>query len=120
MLDRPAAERGRTRIADRVLETIALRAASEVYGVAHTPGLLGGVLSSGLPSAAVTTAGDHVRCRLSVAARWGDSVTSTAESVRRAVAVKVADLTGYVVEAVDVQVAAVVQDSAADRTRRVA
>lgn len=120
MLDRPAAERGRTRIADRVLESIALRAASEVHAVAHTPGMLGGMLSSGLPSAAVTTAADHVRCRLSVAVRWGNPVTATAESVRRAVAVKVADLTGLVVEAVDVQVEAVVHDSPAGRTRRVA
>jgi uncharacterized alkaline shock family protein YloU len=120
MLDRPAAQRGRTRIADRVLESIAVRAASEVHGVAHTSGLLGGVLGSGLPSAAVTTAADHVSCRVSVAVRWGDSITATAGSVRRAVAATVADLTGFVVEAVDVEVAAVVQDSSAGRTRNVA
>lgn len=120
MLHRPAAERGRTGIADRVLEATATRAASEVHGVAHTPGRLGGVLGSGLPAATVTTAADHVRCRLSVAVRWGYSVASTAESVRRAVAVTVADVTGYVVDAVDVHVAAVVGDRPADRTRRMA
>ncbi|WP_405019751.1 hypothetical protein OHV05_25670 [Kitasatospora sp. NBC_00070] len=80
---RPAAERGRLRIADRVLVRLTERAAGQA---------LGG--SGAVRRVAVTGAGDPVRLNLGVELPFPADLAVLATEVRVAVAAELATLTG--------------------------
>ena len=118
-----AAERGRTRIADRVVEKIAARAVAEVdnaTGVARQA--LGVRLGSAGPDRAARVDaevdGGVVTVRTSMAVRWSASVRTVTRQVRAHVTDRVQSLTGLRVEQVDIDVTSLVANSG-DEDRRV-
>lgn len=116
-----ATGRGRTTIADKVIERIAARAALEVPAVVRHntgPEMLSAVTSN-LPRVSAETAGDRLGVELTVALDWAASAHEAAADVRRHVGEQLERLTGKTVDRVDVTVAALVTGSAAGRERRV-
>ncbi|KQV03257.1 MULTISPECIES: iron-sulfur cluster assembly protein [unclassified Kitasatospora] len=82
----PAAERGRLRIADRVLVRLAERAAGQALG-----------RSGAVRRIAVTGPGDPVRLTLGVELPFPADLAALATAVRAAVAAELAALTGRTV-----------------------
>lgn len=120
--DGDVAGRGRTVVADRALERLAVRIALDVPGVvrhASGPPLSG--LGDDLPEASAETAGERVRLRLRVAVRWEDPAHEVAAAVRSAVRDRLGAITGKRIDRVDVVVGAVLPSArvAEDRGRRV-
>ena len=101
-------DRGRTVIADRVVERIATIAAGEVDAVTGTGGGWSRLGRSGLPRADAVVAGDTSRISVEVAAAWPTPLASLASRVRDHVSERVSTLAGVSVTAVDVSVADVV------------
>jgi uncharacterized alkaline shock family protein YloU len=104
-----AAGRGRTRIADRVVEKVASQAVAEVdnaTGVARR--VLGVNLGSAGPDSQARVDaeidGSVVTIRVSMAVRWPASVRTVTRQVRTHVTGRVRDLTGLHVAYVDVTV----------------
>ncbi|MFJ2027542.1 hypothetical protein ACIODW_27545 [Streptomyces sp. NPDC087897] len=91
-----AAERGETRIADRVVAKIAAQAAKEAVGEPPAEG------SS--PRATVTVHRDTARVRVSLELRYPSDVGRQCGAVRRRVAQRVKTLAGMEVPEVAVQV----------------
>lgn len=117
-----AAERGRTRIADRVVEKIAARAVAEVdnaTGVARQA--LGVRLGSAGPDRAARVDaevdGGVVTVRTSMAVRWSASVRTVTRQVRAHVTDRVQSLTGLRVEQVDIDVTSLVANSGGEDRR---
>lgn len=97
----PAAERGATRIADRVVAKVASRAAYEVLSTAperHEE------LEGGPPSASVTVRSGTARIRLTVELAYPVDIGAVCGRLRREVAERVRELTGMSVPEVVVQV----------------
>lgn len=118
-----AAERGRTRIADRVVEKIAARAVAEVdnaTGVARQ--LLGVRLGSPGPGSAARVDaevdGGVVTVRAAMAVRWPAPVRAVTRQVRTHVTERVESLTGLRVEQVDIDVTTLLTGTG-DEDRRV-
>lgn len=114
--------RGRTVIADRVLERLARRIALDVPGVVrHSSGPPLSGLGDDLPEAAAETAGERVRLRLRVAVRWEEPAREVAGAVRATVRDRLGAITGKSIDRVDVVVGALLPSSrvAEDRGRRV-
>ena len=116
------ADRGRTRIADRVVEKVAARAVAEVD---NATGVARRVL--GVP---LGTAGDDEQARVSadvdgtvvlvgvsMAVRWPAPVRTVARQVRTHVIDRVHELTGLEVAEVDIEVTTLVVDSEGDDRR---
>lgn len=103
-----AGERGRTVIADAVLERLAAHAALEVDGVVPTGSGLDTLVGRRLPKADGTVAGQRARVALDVALAWPHPVAAVAGQVREHVSSRLRELTGLDIDAVDVQVARVV------------
>ena len=102
-------DRGRTRIADRVVEKIAARAVAEIDRAAGVPGRVLGVRlgSTGPDTRARVDAdvdGRVVTVRVSMAVRWPASVRAVTRQVRAHVAERLQALTGLRVEQVDIDV----------------
>lgn len=102
--------RGRTTIADRVIEGLAARIALDVPGVVRHSSGGPGPLGSTLPTASVEQAGDRVRIALRVAVDWAAATHDVAAGVRDGVRDRLAEVTGKVVDRVDVTVAALVPE----------
>lgn len=105
----PTAEtrsRGTTTVADRAVERLARRFASEVPGVLrHSPGPVAlSALTASLPRVSVESAGGRVRLEVDVAAEWEAGARSVAAEVRSAVGRRLAEATGMTVDRVDVTV----------------
>jgi uncharacterized alkaline shock family protein YloU len=116
-------QRGRTTIADKVLERLAARAALDVPGVIHhTPGPdVLSTFASTLPRASTETAGEHLTVSLKVAVDWGASAQEVAEGVRSHVRDTLQRSTGKTVDRVNVTVAALLtaRQRTPDEGRRV-
>ena len=117
-----AAERGRTRIADRVVEKIAARAVAEVdnaTGVARQA--LGVRLGSAGPDRAARVDaevdGGVVTVLASMAVRWPAPVRTVTRQVRAHVTDRVQSLTGLRVEQVDIDVTSLVANSGGEDRR---
>ncbi|MDP9419982.1 MAG: Asp23/Gls24 family envelope stress response protein [Actinomycetota bacterium] len=103
---------GRTVVSTRAMASLAHQAATEVPGVAlvSRSGLLGrltGLLpgsgtAAGVASAEVATGSTAIELRLAV--RWPRPVAQVAEEARRHVRSRVEELTGYVVNRLDIVV----------------
>ncbi|MFE9426056.1 hypothetical protein ACFYNO_24200 [Kitasatospora sp. NPDC006697] len=91
----PPARRGRLRIADRVLERIALVAAAQALG----PEPVGG-----RPRVSVTVVGGRARIRVGLELPFPADLRERAGAVRAAMAEQVGELTGIAVGEVDVVV----------------
>lgn len=120
---RDAAQRGRTRIADRVVEKIAARAVAEVDAATGAARQVLGVSlgSTGPDTRARVDAdvdGGVVIVRASMAVRWPASVRAVTRQVRANVTDRVQTLTGLSVEYVDIEVPDLLTDTG-DEDRRV-
>ncbi len=111
----PAAERGRTTIADRVVTRVASLAAAEVESVIDTRSGWTKLVRKGLPHAEAVVAGGTTRITVQVAATWPTPLSRVAAQVRDHVTERVVQLTGTQVTRVDVTVADVVHVETAAR-----
>ena len=111
----PAEERGRTTIADQVVERIASIAANEVEAVIDTRTGWTRLVRGRLPRAEAVVAGGTSRITVEVAATWPTPLNSVAGRVRDHVSERVSTLTGVTVTAVDVSIADVVHLETAQR-----
>ncbi|GAA1923743.1 hypothetical protein GCM10009797_16840 [Nocardioides hwasunensis] len=110
----PAADRGRTVIADKVVERVASIATSEVEAVIDTRKGWTKLIRKGLPHAEAVVAGDTSKITVEVAATWPTPLAQVAAQVREHVTRQVVDITGVTVTRVDVTVADVVHLDAAE------
>jgi uncharacterized alkaline shock family protein YloU len=101
----PPEERGRTVIADKVVERIAAMAAREIENVVDTRSGLSRLARGALPHAEAVVAGGTSRIKVEVAAQWPTPLSEIAGGVRDHVGERVHTLTGVEVVAVDVRVA---------------
>lgn len=103
---------GRTTIAPRVVERLAVAAAREADSStrarARDRGGLTGMVRGSLPRASAVVAGQTSRIEVRVAASWPESLASVAARVRDHVGARVTELAGIDVTAVDVVVAEIV------------
>ncbi|MEU9109078.1 hypothetical protein AB0D54_33080 [Streptomyces xanthophaeus] len=90
----PAADRGATRIADRVVAKIAARAAREA--LVTEPG--------GIPHATVTVHHDIARVRISLELAYPSDLAAQCAAVRRQVARRVEECAGMTVPEVDIEI----------------
>ena len=118
------AERGRTRIADRVVEKVAARAVAEVdnaTGVART--VLGVRLGTAGDDASARVDADVdggvVLVRVTMAVRWPAPVRAVTRRVRAHVTERVAELTGLQVAEVDIDVSTLVRADEEQERQRV-
>lgn len=100
---------GRTTIAPRVVERIAVAAAAEVDATTRANGGLTRLVRGRLPRASAVVAGQTSRISVEVAATWPTPLASVAGEVRDHVAERVGTLAGVDVTAVDVTVAEIIQ-----------
>ncbi len=104
----PPAERGRTTIADKVVDRVAIAATAEVDQVLTAHGGWGRLVGRGLPSAHAVVAGGTCKVTVDVGVPWTAPLPTVAAQVRDHVAERVHTLTGLAVTRVDVTVADVV------------
>ena len=107
----PPHERGRTIIADSVLERLAARVALDVDGVVADGSDLEGLIGRRFPKAQATVAGQRARVSVDIAVAWPTPLTTVSRAVRDAVSGRVGELTGLSIDAVDVHVARVTTSS---------
>lgn len=113
----PPRERGHLEIRPRVVDTVGRRAAKGVTGVVAES--VGRIARHDLPEVSSRVDGGHVRLDVDLAVAWGAPLASVAAAVQRQVATRVHELTGLVVDSVDVSVATVVVPDEAPTARRV-
>lgn len=104
--DAPIEGRGRTVIADRVLERLAARIALEVPGVfrhSRGPDVLA-PLTASLPRADAEAAGERVLLGLQLAVAWDVAALDVAAQVRSRVRDRLSQVTGKLVDRVDVTI----------------
>ncbi len=111
----PPEERGRTTVADKVVERIASIATSEIEGATDKRSGVLRAVRAGLPRAEAVVAGGTSRIKVEVAATWPTPLSRVAGQVRDHVAERITTLTGMTVAAVDVTVADVVHVETAHR-----
>lgn len=111
--DTEPAHRGRTTVADRVIEKIARQAARS-----SSPLTSGRGISSGLPAVKVTTAGDRARVDARIAAPWGAPPSRTAADAARHIRESLETLTPLTVDVVEVAVAELVLAATYERKVR--
>jgi uncharacterized alkaline shock family protein YloU len=100
----PAADRGTTTIADRVVAKIATIAARDCTESTAAPTAMGRLAGRSLPDADAVIANGRTRLRMRVAVRWPTPLGDAARQVHDRVRDRVAELTGLQVDAVDVDV----------------
>ena len=113
-------QRGRTVIADAVVEHIAVQAATGVDGVTPAGSGLDKVVGRAYPQAHARVAGGRVRLHLEIAVAWPYPLAGVCGQVRDTVTTRLAELTGLAVDTVDVTAATVVHTPPAPPTRSVA
>lgn len=101
-------QRGHLTIADRVVQRVAVTAASEVDGVVSIGSGLDQVLGHRYPKADATVAGNRARITVEVAVRWPHPLAEVSADVRQRVRQRVSELVGLQVDAVDVTAAKIV------------
>ena len=116
------AERGRTRIADRVVEKIAARAVAEVdnaTGVARSVlGVrLGSANATSTANVSATVDGGVVEVKAVMSVQWPAPVRAVTRRVRTNVTDRVQNLTGLQVQYVDIEVTTLLTDTGDDDRR---
>ena len=112
-------ERGRLRVADRVVERVAAYAAAEVQGIATIGSTLEAAVGRRYPKANADVAGDRVRVTVEVATVWPTVLSVAADEVRRTVRERLEGYLGLQVDGVDVHAGKVIYGKAETRQRRV-
>lgn len=102
----PAA-RGRTTIANAVIEHIACYAAAEVSGVAPVGSGLEKVIGRQYPKADANVAGSRAWVSLEISTRWPQPLAEVSAQVRETVSARLHELSGLDIDAVHVTVAQV-------------
>jgi uncharacterized alkaline shock family protein YloU len=107
----PVADRGRTTVDHRVVESIAARIAAEEPGVGGAARRVLGLAVTGegseqAPRVKATVAGETVSLRIRLSVTYPDPVHEVTDRVRRRLVERVGELTGKRVGMVDVIVAA--------------
>lgn len=115
--DRPARERGHLDIRPVVVERVARRSAVEVDGVLRTR--TGRLSRTELPDVRSRVERGRTRVSIDLAVAWGHPLAQVTAAVQQRLTDRVHELTGLVVDAVDVSVDAVVvpQDEPRRRVR---
>lgn len=103
-------ERGKLTIHERVVDQIATTVAAEVTEWTYRPSGWDRIGGQGLPHADSTITGRHARISMAVAARPGRPLSDLTADVRHRVATRVSELTGLVVDQVDVRVTRLAPD----------
>ena len=116
---RAPGDRGALIVKDRVIDRIAVAAATSIPGVQRHVNGLDRVTGRGLPRTDVTIAGGHVRARVSIAVTWPQPLPTVAAAVRDAVTERLTTLVGLTVDAVDVAVTTVMAAQHPHQDRRV-
>lgn len=99
---RAAGDRGALTIADRVIEKVAARAATEVPEVVAAGSAFGRAVGRELPRAQAHVAGRRVRVELHIAVAWPAPLPEIGAAVRQVVADRVTGFVGLDVDSVDV------------------
>ncbi|UZJ26057.1 Asp23/Gls24 family envelope stress response protein [Rhodococcus antarcticus] len=116
---REPGQRGSLVVKDKVIDRIAVVAATSIPGVQrHTSGL-DRVTGRGLPRTDVTVAGGHIRARIDIAVTWPQSLPTVAAAVRDAVTERLTTLVGFTVDAIDVGITTIVPAEQPHQGRRV-
>lgn len=107
----PAGERGRTRIATRVVEKVAAHAVVQVDSAAGAPRRLLGVRTGGVAAdtparVRADVSGDVVTVRVAMSVAWPRSVRRVTRDVRAHVVSELERVTGLKVAEVDIRVPA--------------
>ncbi len=110
-------ERGRTIVADRVVERIACFAAAEVDGVRSVGSSLESLVGRRYPKADADIAGNRARVVVSIAVTWPTPLARTSAAVRDQVLQRLRDYSGLEIDAVDVTAAKVLSDADENRGR---
>lgn len=114
----PTTDRGRTRIADRVVARVAERAALETDGVsAVRTGRPRGLGGSAGPRVAASIDGDLVVLRIALAVRYPAPLRAVTRDVRERVRRRITELTGCTARQIDIEIAAVVRPEEERRSR---
>lgn len=116
--DDDAGQRGTLTIRDRVVHTLAARAALDVDGVVRHSSGLDKVTGHDLPRVDTTIAGGHVRAAVAIAVLWPRPLPSIASRVRSQVSDTLSELTGLDVESVGVSIDAIVSRTETDEPAR--
>ncbi len=106
-------------VKDKVVDRIAVLAATATPGVQRYASGLDRVTGRELPRTDVTVAGGHVRARVDIAVTWPQSLPTVTAAVRDTVTEQLTALLGLTVDAVDVAVATVVAAGSTTTDRRV-
>lgn len=114
----PAATRGHLSIADRVVSNVARLAAQEVPGTVTVPRARAG-FSRGLPRAAARVAASRVYLTVDVAVVWPSPLGAVTAAVAEMVAGRVEELTGLVVDGIDVTAETMIYSDELEAPRRV-
>ncbi|OAN33794.1 Asp23/Gls24 family envelope stress response protein [Mycolicibacterium iranicum] len=109
--------RGSLTIRDKAVQAVACATALEVDGVIRSSHGIGKLALRELPRVDVVVAGDHVRASLEVAVAWGRPLSETTAEVRRRVGLGLSELSGLVVDGVDVHVRSVVAPEPGERRK---
>lgn len=109
--------RGSLTIRDKAVQAVACATALEVDGVIRSSHGIGKLALRELPRVDVVVAGDHVRASLEVAVAWGRPLSETTAEVRRRVGLGLSELSGLVVDGVDVHVRFVVAPEPGERRK---
>ncbi|PRY37901.1 Asp23/Gls24 family envelope stress response protein [Umezawaea tangerina] len=101
-----ALERGRTDVADRVVERLAARAVTEVAGVGGSAHRVLGVAVGDQEAVQVTArvTGDRAELDVRLSVVYPESVAATTSRVRAHLVARTEELTGLVVSKVDITV----------------
>ena len=106
-------------IKDKVIDRIAIAAATTIPGVQRRSSGLDRVTGRGLPRTDVTVAGGHIRARVDIAVTWPQPLTTVAAAVRDTVTERLTTLLGFTVDAVDVAITTVMAAEEPRQGRRV-
>lgn len=113
------AVRGGLVIADRVVSSIARLAALEVPGTVTVNKVAGGLASRALPRARARVAASRAHLTVEVAVAWPYSLVEVTSEVSRTVGRRVGELTGLVVDGVDVTAETMIYPDELEGPRRV-
>lgn len=115
----PAATRGHLSIADRVVSGVARLAAQEVPGTVTVPRAMGGLAARGLPRATARVASARVHLTVDIAVAWPSPLGAVTAAAAELVAGRVEELTGLVVDGIDVTAETMIYPDELGTPRRV-
>lgn len=108
---KPAAERGDLEILDKVFHIIIERSTLRVPGVEPKSSAWSVMTRSSFPKIDSQVAGNRIRVRIDIAVRWPVDAATVARTVRSTVTRALEQMTGLIVDGVDVHIPEFVRDT---------